>query len=166
MPLRDLGNELLLCISESLELERDINAFSQSNRRLHDLLNTYLYRHNIQQLGSSGLLWVAEHGREAAARKFMEEGANIGARGGVYGTALRAASIKGHEAIVALLLENGADVNARDGYNSRYNGNALYAASSEGHHAVVALLLEKGANVNAQDGDYGSALYEIGRAHV
>jgi ankyrin repeat protein len=56
-----------------------------------------------------------------------------------YGNALQAASSGGHEAIVKLLLEKGADVNAQGGDY----GNALQAASSEGHEAIVKLLLEK-----------------------
>jgi ankyrin repeat protein len=42
-----------------------------------------------------------------------------------YGNALQAASLQGHEAIVKLLLEKGADVNAQGGHY----GNALQAAS-------------------------------------
>ena len=56
--------------------------------------------------------------------------------------------IGGHEAVVRLLLEKGANVNAEGG---KY-GNALQAASFGGHEAVVRLLLEKGANVNAEGG--------------
>ena len=62
MPLFDLPDELLLCISDNLESESDINAFAQSNRRLHDILNAHLYRHNVQQLGSSGFLWAVNVG--------------------------------------------------------------------------------------------------------
>jgi ankyrin repeat protein len=63
-------------------------------------------------------------------------------------------SYKGHEQIVRLLVEKGADANAQGGYY----GNALQAASSEGHEQVVRLLVEKGADVNAQDGEYGCCL--------
>jgi ankyrin repeat protein len=61
----------------------------------------------------------------------------------------------GHEEIVKLLLEEGADVNAQRGPY----GNALYAASSKGHEKIVKLLLENGADVNAQGGPYSNALY-------
>lgn len=59
-----------------------------------------------------------------------------------------------YKGVVALLLEKGAEVNAKGGYY----GNALQAASARGHQEVVALLLEKGAEVNAQGGHYGNAL--------
>ncbi|KIK64486.1 hypothetical protein GYMLUDRAFT_415104 [Collybiopsis luxurians FD-317 M1] len=56
-----------------------------------------------------------------------------------------------NKAVVQLLLENGADVNAQGGFY----GNALQAAENE---AVVKLLLEYGADVNAQGGFYGNVL--------
>ena len=49
-------------ISENLESERYINAIAQVNCRLYCLLDSYLYRYNIQQSGSSALLWAARHG--------------------------------------------------------------------------------------------------------
>lgn len=56
---------------------------------------------------------------------------------------LRAASDGGHDVIVRLLLEHGADVNAQ-------YGRALRAASDGGHDIVVRLLLEHGADMHAQ----------------
>ncbi|KAF1977452.1 hypothetical protein BU23DRAFT_453118, partial [Bimuria novae-zelandiae CBS 107.79] len=64
-----------------------------------------------------------------------------------------AALSRGHEAIVKLLLEEGAEVNAQ----GRLYDNALYAASSRGHEAIVKLLLDKGAKANAQGRNYGNA---------
>lgn len=61
--------------------------------------------------------------------------------GGEYGNALQAASYRGHEAVVRLLLDKGAKVNTQSGYY----GNALQAASSGGHETIVRLLLNKGA---------------------
>jgi hypothetical protein len=60
----------------------------------------------------------------------------------------------GHDAVVQLLLDKGADVNAQGGYY----GNALYAASEGGHEQVVKMLLDTGADVNAQGGYYSNAL--------
>jgi ankyrin repeat protein len=64
------------------------------------------------------------------------------------------ASLFGHNAVVQLLVDKGADVNAQGG---EY-GNALQAASERGHEQVVKTLLDKGANVNAQGVVYGNAL--------
>ena len=65
-------------------------------------------------------------------------------------TALSIAAERGHDQLVKLLLDQGADVNTQNGHYS----NALQAASSEGHIEIVKMLLDHGANVNAQDGDY------------
>jgi ankyrin repeat protein len=54
-------------------------------------------------------------------------------QGGRYGNALQAASYRGHEAVVKMLLDKGAEVNAQGGFYS----NALQAASSGGYEAMV-----------------------------
>ncbi|EAA63168.1 hypothetical protein AN3267.2 [Aspergillus nidulans FGSC A4] len=77
----------------------------------------------------------------------------LNARGGYYGNPLQAASARGHEKIVQILLDHGADVNAQGG---KYR-NALLAASVEGHGKIVHILLNQGADINAQNGYYGSA---------
>jgi hypothetical protein len=53
----------------------------------------------------------------------------INTQGGRYGNALQAASVKGHDKIVRMLIDAGADVNAQSGDY----GNALQAASVNGH---------------------------------
>ncbi|KAH9477151.1 Vegetative incompatibility protein HET-E-1 [Psilocybe cubensis] len=79
---------------------------------------------------------------------------DVNAIGGKYGTALQAASYRGHKSIVELLLQHGADVNAMGG---KY-GTALQVASYKGHDFIVEALIEHGADVNAMDGQYGTAL--------
>jgi ankyrin repeat protein len=62
---------------------------------------------------------------------------------------LQLAADSGHNAMLALLLNKGANIETRSsGYNS---GTALHIATSTGNHPAVQLLLEKGANVNAAD---------------
>lgn len=70
------------------------------------------------------------------------------------GTTLVAASLGGHDKVVQLLLDKGAEVNAQGGSY----GNALQAASEGGHDKVVRLLLDKGADMNAQGRRYDNAL--------
>jgi ankyrin repeat protein len=69
-------------------------------------------------------------------------------------TALYWASELGHDKILQMLVDRGADVNAQGGYY----GSVLRAASAQGHEKVVQMLLDAGADVNAQDEHYGSAL--------
>ena len=99
MSLLDVANELLLCISDNLESERDINAFTRINRRIYFVLNDYLYRHNVRKFGGgSALLWAAEHGREATAQRLLEEGANIRVKTNNEPRALTAAQGRGQTA--------------------------------------------------------------------
>ncbi|MCJ1423797.1 hypothetical protein MMC29_001682 [Sticta canariensis] len=79
----------------------------------------------------------------------------VNAEGGTHGNALNAASYWGHEKVVQLLLDNGAEVNAQGG---RF-GNALHAASSRGYEKIVKLLLDNGAEVNAKGRSCDNALY-------
>ncbi|KAB8229928.1 uncharacterized protein BDW43DRAFT_287342 [Aspergillus alliaceus] len=72
---------------------------------------------------------------------------------GYYGSALQAAIAGGHTKMVQLLLDLGADVNAKGG---KY-GFALQAAAWHGKKEIVRILLRHGANVHAQGGRYGNA---------
>ena len=83
-----------------------------------------------------------------------EPSETVNAQGGRYGNALKAAANRGHESIVQMLLDRGADVNAQGGKC----GNALQAAAEEGHESIVKMLLDRGANVNTRGGRYGNAL--------
>ena len=69
-------------------------------------------------------------------------------------TALMAASCEGHNEVVRLLLDAGAETNlaATDGYN------ALILASRKGHNEVVRLLLDAGADKNLAATDGYTAL--------
>ncbi|KAJ7107888.1 ankyrin repeat-containing domain protein [Mycena epipterygia] len=83
----------------------------------------------------------------------LDHDADVNLVQGYFGTALHAASLQGHEAIVKLLLVH-ADVNIAGGEYKT----ALQAASSHGHEAVVRLLIQHGAVVNIVGGYFGTAL--------
>jgi ankyrin repeat protein len=129
MPLLNLPNELLRYISECLESERDINTIARTNRRLYSLLDIYLYDYNVQQSGSSALLWAAEHGQEATAQKLLKRKANIQATNENAEAPLLLAAGNGHMEVVKMLLDEGAEINARGDFHAT----ALQAASAGGH---------------------------------
>ncbi|KAA0166638.1 hypothetical protein FNF27_07469 [Cafeteria roenbergensis] len=68
----------------------------------------------------------------------------------------------GHESTVGLLLDRGADVEAReeDGWT------AVMVAASNGHESTVELLLDRGADVTATNADGETALCVAANASV
>ncbi|KAK1492540.1 hypothetical protein CCUS01_13999 [Colletotrichum cuscutae] len=97
------------------------------------------------------LYFVALEGLLGAVKEMLAidpTGVNI--LGGLHGNALGAASFRGHQDVVQLLLGHGAFANAQGG---EY-GTALVAAASAGHEYVVKTLLGAGADKSlAPDGD-------------
>lgn len=68
-------------------------------------------------------------------------------------TALHLAAFFGHRDLAALLLERGADVNARSRSETFAQANTpLHAAAANRHLEVAQLLVARGADVNARDG--------------
>ena len=101
--------------------------------------------------GQTPLLWAAVKGHQGIVKLLVDQSAQDGS---FLNNALQAASAGGHDKVVQMLLDKGADANAQGG---RYS-NALQAASAKGYNKVVQMLLDKGADVNAQGGNYGNAL--------
>jgi ankyrin repeat protein len=56
--------------------------------------------------------------------------------------------MNGHEAVVKLLVEKGANLESKGG---QYSQTPLSLAALNGHEAVVKLLVEKGANLESKD---------------
>jgi ankyrin repeat protein len=111
-----------------------------------------------------GLIDICQDNRE---RKDL-----VNAQGGAYGNALQAASFKGHDKIVRMLIDAGADVNAHNALNpvgpetrAGEYGNALQAASVRGHDKVVRILMDAGADINIQGGKYDNALFAASFKH-
>jgi hypothetical protein len=75
-------------------------------------------------------------------------------QGDVLSHALYSAARNGHKAVVAYLLEQGADQNAR-GF---FGGTALHWAAINGHHGTVELLLERGADPTLKDARFDSTV--------
>lgn len=74
-------------------------------------------------------------------------------------TPMHLAAREGHESIVDLLVNKGADVNV----NNDNNYTPLHLAAIEGHESVVSLLVKKGADVNIQTKDWQTPLHLAAR---
>ena len=84
----------------------------------------------------------------AAVKRALTDGVDPNAQDPQSGsTMLSIASLMGHTEVVALLLERGAEVNAKN----RDGGTALHAAAFLGRAETVKLLLEKGADTTLRN---------------
>jgi len=108
------------------------------------------------------LPWAVQHGNEAAVRWLLQEAKKNTADVGLdfplaldRQPLLSIAASKNFQSIAWLLLDWGADVNAKD----RLEVTALHHAAGKGHEAIVHLLLERGANINAKDHSGMTALH-------
>jgi ankyrin repeat protein len=101
--------------------------------------------------GGQTAIYLAVRNMHLEVVKFLlAEGANVnfqGPRGTEQETALSLAASIGSEIMVKLLVENGANLESKDGSGET----PLWRAASNGHEAVVKLLVENGANLESRD---------------
>jgi len=100
------------------------------------------------------LYYASILGHCAIARWLHEEGCDIHAREGYFGSAFAVAAFEGHTDLVGYFLEAGADPNLQ---GLRF-GSVLQTAAAGGSLPVVQMLLEAGADVNSEGGEYNTAL--------
>ncbi|KAJ5549109.1 hypothetical protein N7513_006343 [Penicillium frequentans] len=128
------------------DLDRPWNTSVDFDRAVEDIPLPLYY---IALLGLHDVLsaLVANPGNEASISDAVH------ATGGKWSNALQAAASNGHEKVVKILLDRGAEVNLRVG-----NTNPILEASSKGHQNVVQVLVDHGADVNCRGGRDGNAL--------
>jgi hypothetical protein len=90
---------------------------------------------------------AASAGDLAKVKELLDKGVDVNAANHYGGTALAFACDKGHTEVVRLLLERGANANAKDTF---YNLTPIGWAAQKGHRDIVRLLLEKGAAADDQ----------------
>jgi hypothetical protein len=103
-------------------------------------------RADVDELECQQLTMATYYGLPNLIQFLLEDGADVNAKGGHYGSALQAAVYHGQDDIVRLLVERGAKVDAQGGWY----GNALHIAAKNGKEDTVCYLVERGADVNAQ----------------
>lgn len=90
---------------------------------------------------------AASAGDVAKVKELLAAGVDVNAANSYGGTALAFACDKGRAEVVNLLLEHGADVNAKDRF---YGATPLTWAVEKGHVEIVRALLAKGAEGETQ----------------
>ncbi|KAK2599135.1 hypothetical protein QQS21_005396 [Conoideocrella luteorostrata] len=114
----------------------------QWNRELPDLFSRYLFL----EYSSGEWLSHAMASRRVLLRNWHNLAVDVTKAPTLRDVWLLYSTKEGHEAMVKLLLESGADVKAKN----ENNWTPLSLAAVEGHKAIVKLLLEKGAEANGE----------------
>ncbi|KAK2603444.1 hypothetical protein QQS21_004395 [Conoideocrella luteorostrata] len=104
---------------------RSLEAEATFQRWAHLYQADVYWNHYPGPPRGSRLYYICFEGLMANTIDLIHNGADVNTQGGYYGSVLQAASYRGHQEIVQLLLDEGADVNAQGGYY----GSALQAAS-------------------------------------
>ncbi|EHK41615.1 putative ankyrin repeat protein [Trichoderma atroviride IMI 206040] len=117
----------------------------------------------------SGLCLASFFGLEGIVTMLLEDGQNVNAKNEDDWTALHIAATRGHAAIVQLLIDKGASVNAVTDVpdNETSRATALHWAARSGHENVLDILLNNGADIDLRTGDGETALHwAAGKGHV
>lgn len=106
--------------------------------------------------GFTPLHFAAFFGRSEAVKLLLERGAEVDAfgRGWMTGTALHSGVSRSHAEVTAILLEAGANPNARQSAG----WTPVHAAAANGDLEVVELLLDRGADPEATNDEGRSVL--------
>ncbi|KAJ5439445.1 uncharacterized protein N7458_010443 [Penicillium daleae] len=107
----------------------------------------------IRKWGTPLILACSNWREDDAYSILLDVGADVNARGGLYGAPLICAVVHGQEAQVMALLEAGANVNIE---GNKIYPTAVHGAIKAGNLSILRLLVEKGADLSISNGVHGS----------
>ena len=155
---RAASTEVEKLILALLESETKKSAASQAMFASREGSRYYNHSQNVPRQ-MTGVHLAAYFGLTGVVMALLKNRHNPDVKDTYGRTPLWLAAEQGHEAVVKLLLEKGAELEAKD---EGGGGTPLGRAAEQGHEAVVKLLLEKGAELEAKDEDGGGT--PLGRA--
>ncbi len=130
----------------------------------YSFLDTVLFNENIYDDKYKALRALSTRERLDIARALVAKGADVNEKDLDGNSCLHRAVSKGNIEIIKFLLENKADVGAKNNY---FDGEtALYIAIKEKKSIeIIKLLIAKGADVNTKGGQYGYTLLSMALGH-
>ena len=154
--LLDLPNELFIGIIKHLDELRSIRCLALLNRQYYECFNDALYRHDLDRRGGRGVLWAIEHDQASALARFVDLGLDTNATvdQDENSTLLHLAVRHGSLSTVKLLLQNGANINARN----EYQKTPLFEAIRQRNQKIVNALAEAITDISQALVDFSTAL--------
>ncbi|KAK6719619.1 hypothetical protein SNK05_002750 [Fusarium graminearum] len=121
---------------------------------IHSLIEAGTDVNLVDALGNTPLFWAAYKGHSGLVEDLQKDSnmrlRDHNGRTPLHIAAMAEADAPRREKVVMLLLDKGANIEAKD----RFGWTSLHCAAGSGDQEVVTLLLDKGANIKAQD-NYG-----------
>ncbi|PGH01369.1 hypothetical protein GX51_05301 [Blastomyces parvus] len=120
------------------------------------LINCFWETNKLDDQGNCALYYACESGHTAIVSMLLEHRADPNVACGFHGSPLQAASARGHQKIVKILLDYGAQNHVRN-TESPYSS-ALDASIGGRNQEITRLLIDSGVDINAPCGPCGTAL--------
>jgi len=147
------GDEATNIVKFLLEHGAKVNARDKMGNGALDMAGSKQIAKLLEQAGATeNIFGPVARGDLEAVKHAIAQGADLNATNVIHGrTPLMVALTDGHREIAVLLVEKGANVNARDKGGMTP---LIYAAyGKDANTNVVALMIQKGADVNAKDNE-------------
>lgn len=139
-----------------LQLFEDDSGCFDNWRKIHNIDKPWTYSNTSKSSPMAPPLYYASLiGLDSIVLRLLQNGADVNGKGGILGSAITAATYKGHVSVVRTLLENGSNPNFRWGKMC----SPLIAACFTGQEEIVILLLESGADTGLSDYSTGHPLF-------